>query len=199
MTKGLLLAALMVSWSGARAQVPEEKRPEFVATGAVVTFDEICLKIYTDYDKANAWMRDHSNQEDATKRADPYREDPSDHVFFVGSPVASYVVTFAEDNLCTVYSTPVDKKTTELLLRQLMDGYAAQWKATFEETRNELVREREQVVAYMANIPGTDKPILGIQVSYIAVKDEKHPLLRISGVSLKRLQTHPRPGASQNP
>ena len=57
MTKGLLLAALMVSWSGARAQVPEEKRPEFVATGAVVTFDEICLKIYTDHDKANAWMR----------------------------------------------------------------------------------------------------------------------------------------------
>jgi|KBSMisStandDraft_5_1062788.scaffolds.fasta_scaffold05619_4 hypothetical protein len=189
--KGTLLIAAVTLLSLSRsaiAQVPDEKMPEFIATGAVTTFDEICLKIYTDYAKANEWMKDHSREENPTSSADAYREEKADRVFLVGSSLASYVVAFGEGNRCTVYSEPGDKKTAEHLLNELMNRYATQWKTTFEQTQNE-IKGRQHIAAFMANIPGTDKPILGIMVVYISMKDKVNPLIKISGVSLRRLQT----------
>lgn len=112
----------------------------------------------------------------------------SDRVFFVGSSLAGFVVAFGKDNRCTVYSEPVDKKTSERLLEDLMKGYGAKWKTKFEQTTNE-VKGREHLVVFEANIPGTDKPILMIIVDYISTKHDANPLMKISGVSLMRLQT----------
>jgi hypothetical protein len=188
----VLAAALSLFALRATAQVPKEKMPEFIATGAVVTFNEICLKVYTDYPEANQWMKEHSNQEITSKSADPYKEQKTDRVFLVGNSLASYVVAFSEQNYCTVFSSPADKVTIDRLLNEMMNGYAAEWKTKFEQTKNEQ-KERTQTLSYVANIPGTDKPILGILVSYISVKDEINPIVKITGVSLKRLQTSNRP------
>jgi len=168
--------------------VSKEKMPEFIATRMVATFDEICLKIYTDYAKANDWMKDHSRQENTTSSADAYREDKADRVFLVGSPMASYVVAFGAANRCTVYSEPAEKKTAERLLNELMNGYAAQWRTKFEQTENE-TKGQQQIASFVANIPGTDKPILGIMVVCISTQDEINPLIKVTAVSLRRLQT----------
>ena len=153
------------------AQVPNEKLPEFIATGAAVTFNEICLKVYTDYPRANDWMKEHAAQENTTASADPYREEKSDRVFLVGSSLASYVVSFGDLNRCSVYSSPADKGTVERLLDEMMSGLAADWKTKFVQ-RESYTKERQQVVVHEADIPGTDKPILIIQVVYIAMRTE---------------------------
>lgn len=170
------------------AQVPKEKRPEFVGTGAVVTFDELCLKTYSNFEKSNEWMSAHGAQENKTRSADPYREESTDRVFIVGSDLATYVVSFAKENRCTVYGIGVDKTAVERNLAELMSGYGNAWKTTFEQMyRKE--KEGESAVGFVANVPGTDKPILMLLVSYISPKSEEALLVKISGTSLRRMQT----------
>ena len=186
--KYALYLASLAFLSAAGAQIPKEKMHEFIATGAVISFDEICLKVYTDHAKADQWMQDHASDENKTAASDPYREEKTDRVFLVGSSLATFVVTFGEVNRCTIYSMPAEKKAVEEVLGQLMAGYAKEWKTTFEKIEDD-VSEKEHVMVFEADIPGTDKPILMIHVVFIKTQGSAHPLFKISGISLRRIQT----------
>ncbi|MEX1032277.1 MAG: hypothetical protein WDZ30_02860 [Cellvibrionaceae bacterium] len=170
------------------AQVPEEKMGEFNAVGAVTFFDELCLKIYTDYEKSIDWMDSYSHGENKTKSADPYRVNPNDRVFLVGSSLSQFVVSFGEKNLCSIYGVGVDRGAANNTLKKLMAGYAQAWNTKFVQTDKNIDGNMTEIT-HVANIPGTDDPILGLIVSYWEVEGEQNSLIKISGISLKRMQT----------
>ncbi len=170
------------------AQVPKEKMGEFKAIGAVTSFDELCLKTYTDFDKSIEWMDSYAQGENKTSSADPYRSSPNDRVFLVGSSLAQYVVSFGEKNLCSVYGFGVDRISADKSLHALMSGHAKAWNTKFLKT-DENIEGNMTEVTYVANIPGTDDPILGLVVAYWDVEGDQNSLIKISGISLKRMQT----------
>jgi hypothetical protein len=184
----LKLLVLLFITLGVNAEVPKEKMKEFKSVGAITSFDELCLKIYTDHAKANEWMNSYSHGENKSSSADPYRENPNDRVFLVGSQLAQFVVTFGEKNLCSIYGFGVDKDILNEYLVKLMNGYAASWETQFVKT-NENKKGNMVETTYVANIPGTDDPILGIVAAYWDVEGEQNNLVKLSGVSLKRMQT----------
>ena len=182
-----LLVLLFIVFE-ANAEVPKEKMREFKSVGAITSFDELCLKVYTDHAKAEEWMSSYAHGENKTSGADSYRESPNDRVFIVGSPLAQFVVTFGERNLCSVYGFGVDKDILNKSLAILMDGYAKSWKTQFVK-KGESIKGNMIETTYVANIPGTDDPILGIVAAYWDVEGEQNNLVKLSGVSLKRMQT----------
>jgi len=103
--------------------ISKEDLPNFISTGAVVTFEQICLLTYPDRNTFQKWQEENSSNEITD---DSFKNNSSDKTYKIRSPVVSFVLNVEEGNSCTIFSEGTDRafidKNISIMLNQYLSG-----------------------------------------------------------------------------
>jgi hypothetical protein len=85
--------------------IPVEKQAEFRSVGAVISFNEICLKRLSTESGISQWESEKFEQLVSNS---PYKKSPEDKVYIVGSSLAQFTLVTHNPIGCSIFADDID-------------------------------------------------------------------------------------------